>query len=180
MNRIRKTKGYSSKRTKPNSASVLTRIHTVMTPVCPMMNAHEPINVATRSAMRSPALCLSTWASCQFLMLSFLQSATGCQTCISTNEQHGDIWSRRSHAATRDPLQGPFDDRRELRFDPEELARRATRVGKLRTRARDQGAPTPGTSSGNGVRGGNASQTPIRQPTHQRLTNALARAGSRK
>jgi hypothetical protein len=69
MNRLRKTKGYSSKRMMPNSAIVLTSTHTTMMPVCPMMKAHEPMNDATRSATRSPVLCFSTWALCQFLML---------------------------------------------------------------------------------------------------------------
>src|SRR6266478_4150810 len=72
MNRLRKTKGYSSKRMTPKSASELTRIHTAMTPACPMMNAQEPISDATRSAMRSPALCFASWVLCQFLISRFL------------------------------------------------------------------------------------------------------------
>jgi hypothetical protein len=34
-----------------------------------MINAHEPMNAATRSAMRSPVVNLSAWLSCQFLIL---------------------------------------------------------------------------------------------------------------
>src|SRR5580765_258630 len=90
MNRLRKTKGYSSKRMKPNSASVLTRIHAAMTPDCPMMNAHEPMNAATRSAMRSPGVRLLAWLSCQFLILWFLITST-CRVFYGLMRDKGHI-----------------------------------------------------------------------------------------
>src|SRR5712691_71609 len=77
MNRLRKTNGYSSKRMAPNSASVLTRTHTAMTPACPILNVHEPINDATRSAIRSPTPCFATWVWCQFLIARFLLAPIG-------------------------------------------------------------------------------------------------------
>src|SRR5207245_8322904 len=70
MNRLRNTKGYMSNRRKPIRASVLTRIQTAMMQVCPMIKTHEPIKAATRSAIRSPALCVCKCVSCQFLILS--------------------------------------------------------------------------------------------------------------